>query len=489
MKHGTIAMVLATMVAQAAAGCSSDSGSSKHREDGGAGGDQAGSAGTTDDRGGGASGEAGGVGDPGTAGSAGSAGASASGGLAGSAGAGVTAGSSGLAEPTGGSAGGDTTGAYDPEECPPCERGCAVGDPHLITFDGAYYDFQSAGEYTLVSAGELQVQARLQATQACEDVAYVRAVAFGSADHNISVHADAERFVRLGDGSSFELGHAETQFGDWQLVDACDGVIATSDAGDQVIVHYVAENWLDVEVRPADREAQFGGLFGNRDGDETNEIALPDGTLLPDPVPWEGLYSAFGGSWMVLEETSLFVYDDGEGAADYSASTMPGALDLSTVPDDELVAASTVCGGVTDSTLFQGCLTDVICGGADPESAAAWFNTNPEPKQVLDISPPSRIETCFVQGGMVMDLEDNTVDCPAACADLGVAVWGTDIYTDDSSVCTAAIHAGLIDNAEGGIVVVHAAPGQTEYVGSTSHGVTTLPYGEWAGSFTLSLPE
>ena len=65
------------------------------------------------------------------------------------------------------------------------------------------------------------------------------------------------------------------------------------------------------------------------------------------------------------------------------------------------------------------------------------------------------------------------------------SVWGTDVYTDDSSICTAAVHAGLIDVGESGEVTFEVLGGQESYDGSTSHGVTSLDYGEWETSFAF----
>nr|WP_279636968.1 LCCL domain-containing protein [Corallococcus llansteffanensis] len=67
----------------------------------------------------------------------------------------------------------------------------------------------------------------------------------------------------------------------------------------------------------------------------------------------------------------------------------------------------------------------------------------------------------------------------------GGAVWGTDLYTDDSSVCAAAVHAGAIP-ATGGTVVVTIQPGQSGYSGTTRNGITTYSYGSWPGSFSIS---
>jgi hypothetical protein len=65
------------------------------------------------------------------------------------------------------------------------------------------------------------------------------------------------------------------------------------------------------------------------------------------------------------------------------------------------------------------------------------------------------------------------------------SLWGTDVYTDDSSVALAAVHAGLLKVGERGLVQVTMLAGQNSYVGSTRNGVTSTSYGAWAGSFKL----
>lgn len=82
-----------------------------------------------------------------------------------------------------------------------------------------------------------------------------------------------------------------------------------------------------------------------------------------------------------------------------------------------------------------------------------------------------------------------TVTCPPGCdQNTSGTVWGTDVYTDDSSVCAAAVHSGLITVAEGGTVTITYAPGQDSYTGSERGTITTYDYGPWGGSFTLSEP-
>src|SRR5579883_906359 len=68
---------------------------------------------------------------------------------------------------------------------------------------------------------------------------------------------------------------------------------------------------------------------------------------------------------------------------------------------------------------------------------------------------------------------------------LGGGVWGTDIYTDDSTLAAAAVHAGYLTNGELGTLIVEILPGQSSYTGSTRNGVSTFSYGSWAGSFQI----
>ena len=65
------------------------------------------------------------------------------------------------------------------------------------------------------------------------------------------------------------------------------------------------------------------------------------------------------------------------------------------------------------------------------------------------------------------------------------AIWGTDIYTDDSPICVAAVQVGLIQREAGGRVTIVIRPGQEAYQGSTRNGVTSDDYGSWKGSFAF----
>ncbi len=64
-------------------------------------------------------------------------------------------------------------------------------------------------------------------------------------------------------------------------------------------------------------------------------------------------------------------------------------------------------------------------------------------------------------------------------------VWGTDLYTDDCSIASAAVHAGLITPQNGGVVTIEIRPGAGSYQGSTRNGVVSQGYGGFAGSFVF----
>lgn len=70
------------------------------------------------------------------------------------------------------------------------------------------------------------------------------------------------------------------------------------------------------------------------------------------------------------------------------------------------------------------------------------------------------------------------------------SVWGAGVYTDDSSLAAAAVHAGAVQNGQTAIVKVTILPGQANYQAGTRNGVTTFSYGTYPGSYRVEkLPQ
>jgi hypothetical protein len=82
------------------------------------------------------------------------------------------------------------------------------------------------------------------------------------------------------------------------------------------------------------------------------------------------------------------------------------------------------------------------------------------------------------------DLVGHSITLPVVGTTSG-SVWGSDVYTDDSSVAAAAVHAGALSVGEFGFVKVTLMPGQSRYEGSMRNGVTSQTYEIFDGSFRV----
>jgi serine/threonine protein kinase len=65
-------------------------------------------------------------------------------------------------------------------------------------------------------------------------------------------------------------------------------------------------------------------------------------------------------------------------------------------------------------------------------------------------------------------------------------VWGSDVYTTDSWLASAAVHAGALEPGVQGVVEVTILPGQQSYAGSTRNGVTSGSWNTYTGSYRVT---
>jgi hypothetical protein len=67
-------------------------------------------------------------------------------------------------------------------------------------------------------------------------------------------------------------------------------------------------------------------------------------------------------------------------------------------------------------------------------------------------------------------------------------IWGgsNNVYTDDSQIATAAVHAGLVGVGQTAVIKITIMPGQSSYPSIKRNGVTSIKYGSWSGSYKLS---
>ena len=64
-------------------------------------------------------------------------------------------------------------------------------------------------------------------------------------------------------------------------------------------------------------------------------------------------------------------------------------------------------------------------------------------------------------------------------------IWGDGVYTDDSAVAVAAVHAGLLKVGEIGVVRATIMPPQNGYEGTFRNGIQSKSFGRFEGSYRL----
>lgn len=64
-------------------------------------------------------------------------------------------------------------------------------------------------------------------------------------------------------------------------------------------------------------------------------------------------------------------------------------------------------------------------------------------------------------------------------------VWGTDIYTADSMLAATAVHAGVLQVGETGLIKVTILAGQDRYEGSNRHEITSQNFGMFPKSYRV----
>lgn len=102
-----------------------------------------------------------------------------------------------------------------------------------------------------------------------------------------------------------------------------------------------------------------------------------------------------------------------------------------------------------------------------------------EPKeQIAAAADPGNLKAFESQPGKTFAF---TVTGTAA----GGSVWGTDVYTTDSKLSMAAVHAGVVKVGETGVVHLKIIPSPATFAGSTRNGVTTSAYGRYTAAYQI----
>ncbi|TNF32402.1 MAG: hypothetical protein EP329_10330 [Deltaproteobacteria bacterium] len=216
------------------------------------------------------------------------------------------------------------------------------------------------------------------------------------------------------------------------------------------LVVSVALSLLATTAPDASASAPCGGPFARHQADANGEVVCTCGPVAPAPIWGTATYTADSDLCVAAVHAGAVPATGGEvrarragGCAGYRGTFANG------VP-------SAPWGAYELSFYFPG-HGDGACVLPDPEACPLVWAVVP---------------------GHAPGFERSCV-CPAQP---GGEVFGTGIYTADSSICRAALHAGAV-HAGGGRVTVRGAGGCAGYSGSTAGGVTSRAWGAYGESF------
>jgi len=284
------------------------------------------------------------------------------------------------------------------------KQGMSHGDPHLITFDGLSYNFQTVGEFILVKSNDGYFEVQARQSPLSQSLSLNSAVAmkiggtriafyskdFPDSDTATPLRINGKPIAIQGDSLTLPNGGTIHKNGDTYIVKWPTGEMVTVNKfqlGDG--------SYLNISPFVFDGEpGRFSGLLGNLNGDSSDDQQIRGGGILTsrstygdlkqllnsagvripqlpfsldaaEKLYFQQLYKDFGNSWRISQAESLFDYAPGKTTDSYTDRGFPDTyLSLKMLPADRIQKAQAEClARKVDPNLLAGCVFDVGFSG------------------------------------------------------------------------------------------------------------------------------
>lgn len=407
--------------------------------------------------------------------------------------------------------------------------GTIAADPHIVAFGGAKYDMHGVGEYVAARRDDIEVQVRTAPVH--RFASGVVAAAIRVDEHTIRV---AERTV-IGDGDDWLTIDGAPMIEDTLDLDGVRvekenvGVTVRASDGTAIRVYGTTPESLTVRVVPA--TYGWEGLLGTHEEVRESALSTRDGDVIArGDLTHDRVHGDLSESWRITDAESLFSYAAGESTETFTDRRYPlGEFTIDDVDPAQRAIAERLCfaSGIIDEEVFAWCVFDmVLVGGLGDLSTPTALNvvrntfaldaavaaqagalvTNADgtvtdrrirPRQIYDAFAAEPGPEPDSDAAAQLPIDHARWDETAAEAfegeGIGRSIWcapdgeahpvfgGYGAYSDDSSVCTAAVHEGLLTLDEGGRVQLRRLYSQGEdmsggdpFLGYEAFGITSL---------------
>jgi RHS repeat-associated protein len=261
--------------------------------------------------------------------------------------------------------------------------GGSTGDPHLKTLDGVKYDFQAAGEFSLVKSttDDFEVQTRQEHWRGKTNVSVNTAIALKLGGQQIEFYLNAPDSVIINGNSTAITNNLSYVIGQNLIAHNGNKYTVISGNGDQINISFQSD-YINVSVALADnRKGNVVGLLGNYNGNVNDEFALRDGTLIGGSISNQRLYTDYGKSWSVTQPESLFDYAPGQNT---NISFSSNGLTFDTLDPQVRASAEQIVrnAGITDPDILENAIVDFVLTNGSPEFFQGYVN------QQRELAPP-----------------------------------------------------------------------------------------------------